>query len=196
MIVSFSAPTPGTLLLAMLSVLWLGSEVWIHRLRAADRGKAHDAGTLQWLRVLLPTGVIASLWMAWQGIGMAPERLRLVLFAIGCTGMLSGIVLRIRSVQVLDRFFTIHVAIHDDHELIRHGPYRCLRHPSYTGALCTFLCFPLALGTWAGWMAMALLVVPGFLYRIRVEERALRQAFPQQYPAYARSTKRLIPFVW
>lgn len=196
MSVSIPAITPDTALLAVLCALWLGSEVWIHRLRASDRGKTHDAGTLQWLRVLLPAGVIINLMLAWNGIGMVAGTLRTPLFVIGCIGMLAGIVLRVWSVRVLDRFFTIHVTIHDDHELIRHGPYRWLRHPSYTGALCTFLCFPLALGTWMGWMAMAMLVVPGFLYRIRVEERALRQAFPQQYPAYASSTRRLIPFVW
>ena len=196
MTVSFSAITPGTVLVAALCALWMGSEAWIHRKRAADRGKAHDAGTLQWLRLLLPAGVIASVLLAWQDIGMAPEAWRAPLFVIGCAGMLGGVLLRVWSVRVLDRFFTIHVAIQDDHELIRHGPYRWVRHPSYTGALCTFLCFPLALGTLAGLAAMLVLVVPGFLYRIRVEERALQQAFPQQYPAYAQSTRRLIPFLW
>lgn len=188
--------TPASVLLGVLGLLWLASEAWIHRLRAADRGRTHDAGSLQWLRAALPAGVLVSLLLAWQGIGMAPVPLQMPLYVIGCSLMLGGLVLRLWSVRVLRHFFTIHVAIQDDHQLIRHGPYRWVRHPSYTGALCTFLGFPLALGTLAGLAAMLLLVVPGFLYRIRVEERTLQQAFPQQYPAYAQTTRRLIPFLW
>jgi protein-S-isoprenylcysteine O-methyltransferase len=39
-------------------------------------------------------------------------------------------------------------------------------------------------------------VTIAFLRRIRIEERVLAEAFPAQYPEYARQTKRLIPFVW
>ena len=39
-------------------------------------------------------------------------------------------------------------------------------------------------------------VTMAFLWRMRIEERVLAEAFPAQYPEYARQTRRLIPFVW
>src|SRR3546814_7056360 len=101
--------------------------------------------------------------------------------------------LRWWSSRVLARHFTVDVTIHPDHELVRRGPYRLLRHPSYTGLLVTFLGFALCLGNWLSLAAM-LPVVLAFLWRIQVEERVLREAFPKRYAAYARETKRLVPY--
>ena len=39
-------------------------------------------------------------------------------------------------------------------------------------------------------------ITAAFLWRIRIEEQMLAEAFPDAYPAYARETKRLIPFIW
>jgi protein-S-isoprenylcysteine O-methyltransferase len=110
--------------------------------------------------------------------------------------MAGGLALRFWAIRVLARFFTVDVNIQEGHELIRRGPYRLLRHPSYTGSLMTFLGFGLALGN--GWSLLVLLapVILAFVWRMRVEERVLAEAFPAQYPDYARQTKRLIPFVW
>ena len=60
----------------------------------------------------------------------------------------------------------------------------------------TFLGFGLALGNlWSLLVVMAPVTV-AFVWRMRVEERVLAEAFPAQYPEYARQTKRLIPFIW
>jgi protein-S-isoprenylcysteine O-methyltransferase Ste14 len=81
-------------------------------------------------------------------------------------------------------------------EVCEAGPYRYVRHPSYTGALLTF--YGLAIGFEHLWAAIVI-VVPttvAFLIRMRVEEAVLRAAFPREYPAYERSTARLVPFVY
>ena len=44
-----------------------------------------------------------------------------------------GVALRWYSVIYLGRFFTANVAILKDHQLVDTGPYRFVRHPSYTG---------------------------------------------------------------
>src|SRR3546814_15945860 len=84
--------------------------------------------------------------------------------------------LRWWSIRVLARHFTVDVTIHPDHELVRRGPYRLLRHPSYTGLLMPFLGFALGLGNWLSLAAM-LPVALALLWRIQVEERVLAAAF-------------------
>ena len=184
-----------TLFLALTAV-WVASEFWIGRKRAADGGKAHDRGSLRVLHIAIWGSIFAAVWLSRTGVGRFDESLRMPLFRIGCGMMIAGMLFRWWSVRVLDRYFTVDVAIREDHQLIRSGPYRVLRHPSYTGSLATFYGFALALGSVWSLVLIVVVVTTAFLWRIRVEERALVSAFPQDYPAYARETKRLIPFVW
>jgi len=71
-----------------------------------------------------------------------------------------------------------------------------VRHPSYTGALLGCLGIGLALGNWIATLVLVLAPGLALLNRIRVEERALCDAFPDEYPDYARTTRRLIPGVY
>jgi protein-S-isoprenylcysteine O-methyltransferase Ste14 len=96
----------------------------------------------------------------------------------------------------LGRFFTVNVAIAKDHRVVSDGPYRFVRHPSYTGALVAFIGLGILVHNW---MAALLLVVPitiMFLWRIHIEERALSAALGKAYTDYMARTKRLIPFVY
>lgn len=178
-----------------LCLIWAASEFWIGwRRRSADRSR--DAGTLLILLLTIYACIGLAVWVAFTGLGRFPLELRIPLFWTGMAMMAAGMLFRWWSVRALAQYFTVDVAIHPDHRLIRKGPYRLLRHPSYTGALTTFYGFALALGN--GW-SLLVVVIPvtiAFLWRIRIEERVLAQAFPEQYAAYARETKRLIPYVW
>jgi protein-S-isoprenylcysteine O-methyltransferase len=179
-----------------LTATWVASEFWIGRKRAHDGGKAHDRGSLLVLHFAIWGSILASVWLSRKGIGRFDESLRLPLLWTGCALMAAGMAFRWWAVRMLADYFTIDVAIRDDHKLIRIGPYRLLRHPSYTGSLATFYGFALALGSAWSLALIVVVVTAAFLWRIRVEEHALTSAFPQDYPAYSRETKRLIPFVW
>ena len=116
--------------------------------------------------------------------------------AVGLALLISGTVLRWAAVFTLKKYFTVNVTIFEDHRLVREGLYRHLRHPSYTGLLLRYLGLGLA---YANWLSLALVFLPmlgAVLYRMRVEERALSEAFGAGYAEYARSTKRLIPGVY
>ncbi len=80
--------------------------------------------------------------------------------------------------------------------MVRSGPYRLLRHPSYTGLLLALLGLGLALQTWLGLLALIVLPLIGVLLRIRVEESVLTEALGQDYVSYAAETQRLIPGLW
>ena len=180
-----------------LCLVWIASETWIGwRRRSGDRARSRDAGSLRLLLVTIYACIALAVWLGSLGAMRFPANLRVPLAWLGIALMLVGLPFRWWAIHVLARFFTVDVNIRPDHQLIRSGPYRWLRHPSYTGALLTFYGFALGLGNWLSLLAVVVPVTLAFLWRIRIEERVLATAFPEQYPAYAGATKRLIPFVW
>src|SRR2546423_14055212 len=108
----------------------------------------------------------------------------------------AGLVLRWWAIVTLGRFFTVDVTIEKDHELVERGPFRMVRHPSYTGVLLAFVGLGLSLGNWAALLVIFLPIVAAFIHRMNVEENALSDALGSQYTDYMRRTKRLVPFVY
>lgn len=187
----------ATRLFSALCLIWIASELWLGwRRRSADAARTRDSGTLRLLLITIYACVAVAVWFSYSGLMRFPPGLRLPLFWLGIAMMIGGMLFRWWSVRVLANYFTVDVTIRPDHQLIRSGPYRWLRHPSYTGALATFYGFALALGNVGSLLVIVLPVTAAFLWRIRIEERVLSEAFPAQYADYSRETKRLIPYVW
>jgi protein-S-isoprenylcysteine O-methyltransferase len=181
----------------LLGVIYIVSELGLGWRKRAAPGAARvqDRGSLMLLWVVIVVSVTLAFNLAYQLPAAAMsgasslQILGIVLFA-------AGLAIRWYSIVRLGRFFTVNVAIATDHRLIDTGPYRLVRHPSYTGALMAFLGLGLSLANWA---SLALIVVPVFLVflrRMQIEESALLQAFGDQYRDYMRRTKRLIPSVY
>ena len=103
---------------------------------------------------------------------------------------------RLWSIAMLGRYFRAVVHIQEDHHVVRSGPYRVLRHPSYTGLLVALLGIALLYGNWLSVVVFEALVIAGMLNRIRIEERVLLDGLGADYAAYMRETRRLIPGVW
>jgi len=114
----------------------------------------------------------------------------------GVAIVLVGAVLRDWAILSLGRYFRREVTIEPGQRIVRRGPYRMLRHPSYTGIFLILGGFGLAFGSWVSAAVASLIVLVGMLPRIWVEERALAQAFDADYTDYANSTARLLPHVW
>jgi protein-S-isoprenylcysteine O-methyltransferase Ste14 len=110
--------------------------------------------------------------------------------------MYAGMALRLYSMSILGRYFTFQVAVHTDQPVIETGPYRYIRHPSYTGALITIVGLGLALGNWAGLIVLLVCMFVGYGYRIPIEESALVASIGEPYEDYIRRTHRLIPYVY
>lgn len=115
------------------------------------------------------------------------------LSAAGVVLLVAGTALRWAAIRELWDYFTVNVSILEGQRVVRCGLYGVVRHPSYAGLLLRYLGFGLA---FANWLSAALIFLPllaATLYRIRVEEAALSEHFGEEYTAYARDTKRLVP---
>lgn len=117
-------------------------------------------------------------------------------FGVGLALVAVGLGLRWWAILTLAQHFAGTIHIRKGHRIIRNGPYRALRHPAYTGGWLFFTGIGVASGTWVGLVVCAALPLLGLVLRIGPEEEALRSAAPDEYEGYARTTKRLIPFLW
>jgi protein-S-isoprenylcysteine O-methyltransferase Ste14 len=118
------------------------------------------------------------------------------LFALGAVIAWLGLLLRWWSFVSLGRYFTVVVKTSADQPVVERGPYRVLRHPSYTGLLLIFVGGGLMVGNWISAVGAVVLVLTALIYRLRIEERALTTAMGDRYRDFAASRARLIPYVW
>jgi protein-S-isoprenylcysteine O-methyltransferase Ste14 len=99
-------------------------------------------------------------------------------------------------IRVLGRSFRTTVEVDAAQPVVSRGPYRWVRHPSYTGLLLVAAGYGLASGTWPGLAICLVLPVAALLRRIYVEEAELTRVLGDPYRDYRDHTKRLIPGVW
>jgi protein-S-isoprenylcysteine O-methyltransferase Ste14 len=78
--------------------------------------------------------------------------------------------------------------------LVRHGPYRWIRHPMYATLLLGGLALVLEAPSPLRWGIWLLLLV-NLLFKLHYEEGLLAAHFPD-YSDYMQNSKRLIPFVY
>jgi protein-S-isoprenylcysteine O-methyltransferase Ste14 len=198
----YSGEPVARTLYQLVIYLWLASEVF-HALGVvarAIREKRGFSGVGQdrLSGPALVVGILLAVAVGYRAARYVPQAAITVfqpeIFAVGLGLALAGIVLRAYAIVRLGRFFNTRVTVVADQVVIDTGPYRLVRHPSYSGALLTLFGILLCSTNWFT-LACFLLAAPGFAYRIAVEERALVNGLGQPYRDYMGRTKRLIPYV-
>jgi protein-S-isoprenylcysteine O-methyltransferase Ste14 len=163
------------------------------RLRVGGR-PARDS-TRFVLSACLAGSILASLRLGrdgpvrWPGGQVWPVAVGLVLIA-------SGVGLRAWSIATLGRFFQYHIQVQAGHRVVTSGPYRYVRHPSYTGIALVLTGIALATGDVLSLAVVTILGGAGLTVRIRAEERQLTETLGAQYERFATQRKRLVPGVW
>ena len=175
----------------VFAVVW--AAFWLYWLVAALYMKR---GRVQWSRELRLRAVIVvfvfllSRFGAFRGHGLTTDPWRaglgLVLFALGL-----GFAIWAR--MHIGRNWGTPMTQKDEPELVTSGPYHLVRHPIYSGILVAGAGTAVAL-SWV-WLTAVVLAGVYFLYSATVEERYLTEQFPDDYSAYKRSTKMLVPFI-
>ena len=181
----------------LLGVVYLISELLltVTRRSRSRTGTKQDRSTLLVVWLVIMVSVAAGIYVAKHWPAAALPHHRSFMFA-GVALFVTGLLLRWWAIITLSRFFTVDMAIEPDHELIERGPFRMVRHPSYTGVLLAFVGLALTLGNWAALLAILVPIGAAFIHRMNVEENALSGALGPQYTDYMRRTNRLVPFLY
>jgi protein-S-isoprenylcysteine O-methyltransferase len=108
------------------------------------------------------------------------------------SAMIAGLALRTWAVALLGPWFTWNVTMQAGQQLVSRGPYRLVRHPSYLGALITFVAGCVLLRSWVSASVSTFALTLAFLRRIRYEEALLSRSLAG-YDAYVSGTGKLLP---
>lgn len=107
-----------------------------------------------------------------------------------------GMFLRYWAICTLGPFFRTVIIVLKDQPIIKTGPYKWIRHPSYMGAILIFSGLAITLGNLIGLIIVNVLVSTGYYLRIIIEEQVLLSSFGQEYMDYIKETKKLVPFIY
>lgn len=179
----------------LLLGIWLGSELWISLREWGEADTAQDRHTKKVFAFCAAAAISIGL------LGPRPPAYtiyhsRAIMLFLGSATMLLGISLRVLSVLALGQYFRTTVMIQKGQTVIKTGPYKYIRHPSYLGTLITVFGFGLAVDNWFVTGAMLAVMFYGIAQRIAVEEEVMERGFGKAYIDYKRKTKKLIPKIY
>jgi len=140
--------------------------------------------------------VLALLVTAWDFIQIQKMIYRFEMInVIGLILFLIGIVIRIVGKRTLGKYYSYGLRTLPNHELVKHGIYKHIRHPISLAAIIYTVGIPLFFSGMYGFFLM-LGLIPLILYRIKIEEKMLIEKFGDEYREYMEKTKKLIPFIY
>ena len=157
--------------------------------RGRRRGTSRDRGSYWAILIAIYASIVLVAVTRALRLGLAPAPVQWAGLAVALTGM----ALREWAILHLGRAFSPIVRVVPDQGLVTSGPYRRVRHPSYTGSIITFGGFGLAAGTWLGALLVIAITLLAYNYRVRVEEQAMLEVFGDEYQSYMARTGRFLP---
>lgn len=112
---------------------------------------------------------------------------------VGILLSVLGVAFSLWAILTLGRHYDLVLEVHEDHELVRRGPYGLVRHPVYTGLGLHFAGACLATGNLLLIAGTLFVSFPAFYLRARAEEDLLRERFGAEYERYAQDVPMLVP---
>lgn len=169
---------------------------WLISALAVKR-TAEPQGLLSALAHRIPIG-LGWFLLAYPGM---PQPMNLVLIRrtdwardIGAVVCVFGLYGTIWARWTLAGNWSSDVTFKQGHELVKTGPYRFVRHPIYTGLLVMCLGSAIEISRLRCFLSLVAVGI-GFWIKLKQEERLLLRHFPNEYPAYQKQVKAIVPFV-
>lgn len=177
--------------------VWAAFEVVLRVVELARRqgSTASDRGTRALVAASLGGAIVCGLWLSAVTDAGSVWRAPAAADGVAVVVMVAGLVVRIWAVLTLGRSFRTTVEVHPEQDVVDTGPYRLVRHPSYTGLLLVVLGFEIGTRTWPA-ILLTVLPLAAVVRRIAVEEAFLLAALGPSYADYRDRTRRLVPGVW
>ena len=157
----------------------------------ADRSKAQRAST-RYSGLLLIFGPLVAAGFGYSGTALIPDWG----YYVGLSFSILSAAIWFWGQQTLGQYYSHEAVVYQGHQLVERGPYKFVRHPIYAAGL--LLCPGIGLMS-QSWIAVAVITIVATIilaYRIQVEEKTLVSEFGEQYVAYSRRVKKLIPFIY
>lgn len=114
-------------------------------------------------------------------------------YIAGCCLTALGLAIRVYCVRYLGNAFTANLSSGERHTLATTGPYRLVRHPSYTGSILALVGLSAAFASLCGILLTTSCATAVYLYRIKLEEAILIEKFGADYNNYKSKTRALLP---
>lgn len=188
-------PTSRTWPMWVSGAMWLGFIVyWSAAARRAAPSKSSESRASRAVHERLMTFALLMLFVPVPGLGIRFVPAMLVSALAGLAVQTLALLLAVWARRHLGRNWSAAIAVAVDHQLVRSGPYRVLRHPIYTAVLGMFYGTAIASGTLHA-LGGAAIMTMAYARKIRLEERNLRNEFGPAYEEYRRATWALIPGV-
>ncbi len=179
--------------------LWISVAIWAVfsiyweiAAKNAARDRSGESSASRGLHVLIVNVALLLLFIPVPGLTRRYLPASPLLNPLGLGIQTCGVLLAVWSRRHLGRNWSGRVTLKVDHELVRTGPYRFVRHPIYTALLAMYAGSAVVSGEWhalAGFVLAAL----AYWRKIRIEEANLAGAFGASWEDYHRSTRALVP---
>ena len=173
---------------------FLSYDLFFYKWYQRGDGK-EDKNTSTLLQLFLSLNLVFTFLCFFKGFHFSHKENIFFMF-LGLLVCLFGLYIRVWAIKTLKSMFSWKISIQKDHQLIKKGPYKLVRHPSYSGGLLALFGFNLALGTWPSLISFMITYLPILLVRIKKEELVLGHYFKNDYEEYKRKSYSLIPFLF
>jgi protein-S-isoprenylcysteine O-methyltransferase Ste14 len=161
----------------------------------AKSADSKDGGSIRVLLGGMWIALMLGFFLSFVKAGRFPPGAQLPAFIIGVALLILGSLLRRWCFRTLGQYFTGDVKASADQPVIRTGPYRYVRHPSYTAGIMMFTGIGLALGSWFSFLLISIASIATYWYRVTIEERALLGTIGEPYASFMKERKRFIPYI-
>ncbi|MGH7727818.1 MAG: methyltransferase family protein [Vulcanimicrobiaceae bacterium] len=182
---------------------WVAYGIWVawemlrsYTHRSEPAAQRDDRGSYAAVIASVYLSMFLAFFIAFNLPSTAFATHREALYGLGVALMLIGVAFRAYAIRVLGSSFTFDVATRAGQVVCERGPYRYIRHPSYTGTLITIVGIGFALGNWLSLVAALAVSIAAHAYRVGVEEKVLCRDLGAPYAAYMQRTRRFVPFLF
>jgi protein-S-isoprenylcysteine O-methyltransferase Ste14 len=182
------------LIFCLTWAVYIGFEIFLITRDARKFGFSNNNNAV-FLTILIIAGVILAYLLSSSEFARLPGDRDAHIIA-GTVITWSGILLRCWAIYTLGASFRTVIMVLKGQPVIKAGPYKWIRHPSYTGVILIFSGLAITLGNLIGLIIVGMLITMGYCWRILIEEQVLLSWFGKEYLDYIKKTKKLVPFIY